>query len=86
MMVGVIYLLCAATALTCAVLLWRSYRRNSVRLLCWSSICFLGLAAENVMLYIDRIVFPTVDLSIYRNLLGIAALFALVYGLIWDSK
>ena len=85
-MAGLIYLLCAATALICAWLLWRSYRGNRVRLLLWSSICFWGLAAENIMLYVDRITFPNVDLSMYRHLIGFAALLALLYGLICESK
>lgn len=85
-MAGVIYLLCAATALVCAWLLWRSYRSTKVRLLFWSSACFIGLAAENVMLYIDLITFPNIDLSLYRHLLGLAAMTSLLYGLIWESK
>ena len=85
-MAGVIYLLCAATALACAALLWRSYRGNGVRLLFWSSICFLGLTAENVLLYIDLITVPNIDLSLYRHLVGLVALTALIYGLIWESK
>jgi hypothetical protein len=85
-MPGLIYSLCAATALTCSAMLWRSYRRNGVRLLFWSSVCFLGLAAESVLLYVDRIVYSQVDLSLYRNLLGLAALSSLIFALIWDSK
>jgi hypothetical protein len=85
-MAGLIYLLCAATAVACTVLLWRSYRTIRVRLLFWSSVCFLGLAAENILLYLDRITFPHVDLSMYRHLVGLAALFSLVYALVWDSN
>ena len=86
MAAGFIYLLCAATALMCALLLWRSYRGNHVRLLFWSSVCFAGLAAENVLLYLDHVTFPHVDLSPYRHAVGLAALAALIYGLVWESK
>ena len=85
-MAGLIYLLCAATALLCSGLLWRSYRTVKVRLLFWSSVCFFGLAVENVMLYIDRITFPDIDLSIYRHAIGLVAMLALLFGLIWESK
>ncbi|HVX14144.1 MAG TPA: DUF5985 family protein [Pirellulales bacterium] len=85
-MAVLIYLLCAATAAACTILLWRSYRINGVRLLFWSSACFLGLAVENVLLHLDRITFPHTDLSIYWNLVGLVSLLSLVYGLVWDSK
>ena len=85
-MAGLIYLLCAATSVACAGLLWRSYRGHGVRLLFWSSLCFVGLAAENVMLYLDRITFPHIDLALYRLLIGLAAMLSLIYGLIWESK
>lgn len=84
-MAGLIYLLCAATALVCSALLWRRCRTDRTQLLFWSSICFLGLAAENVLLYVDLVAFPSVDLSMYRNALGLAALALLVYALIWDA-
>jgi hydrogenase/urease accessory protein HupE len=85
-MAGAIYLLCAATSLACAGLLWRSYHSNGVRLLFWSSLCFFGLAIENTMLYLDQITFPKVDLSLYRHLIGLGAVLSLIYGLIWESK
>lgn len=85
-MPGLIYVLCAATALICAALLWRSYRRNGVRLLLWSSVCFLGLVVENLLLFADDVTPPHVDLALLRHLVGLAALVSLVYALIWESK
>ncbi|MGH7139189.1 MAG: DUF5985 family protein [Pirellulales bacterium] len=84
-MVGLIYLLCAGTALICAALLWRSHRSNGVRLLFWSSVCFVGLAVESILLYVDRVTLPHADLSIYRQLVGLAALVSLIYALVWES-
>ena len=43
-MAAIVYILCALTSLTCAVLLLRAYRQNGVRLLFWSGLCFIGLA------------------------------------------
>jgi hypothetical protein len=81
------YLLCTATALACAALLWRGYRRNGVRLLFWSAVCFLGLTLENAILFIDRIlVGPEVDLSLVRLSAAIVGVAALLYGLVWEKR
>lgn len=85
-MAELIYILCATTALICAILLWRGYRKTRVRLLFWSSLCFAGLVAENVLLYVDWDTPTEIDLSLYRNLVGMAALVSLIYALIWESK
>ena len=85
-MPGLVYVLCAATCLLCAVLLLRGYRKNGVRLLLWSGLCFLGLMVENIMLYFDVVLVPEVDLSLWRKIPGLAALVILLFGLIWDSK
>jgi hypothetical protein len=49
-------------------------------------VCFAGLLLENLMLYIDIVVVPSVDLSLWRKIPGLAALALLVFGLIWDSR
>lgn len=82
----IVYVLCAATSLACAVLLWRGYRQSGVRLLFWSSLCFAGLALENVFLILDLVIFPDVPLSLTRRLIGLASLALLLYGLVWESK
>ena len=43
-----VYLLCFATSSACAYLLARSYARTGTRLLLWSALCFLFLAANNL--------------------------------------
>lgn len=85
-MIGIVYLLCAATSFLGFVMLLRGYRRSGVRLLFWSSLCFLGLTLENVMLWVDLITGPNIDLSVIRRLLGLGGLTLLLFGLIWDSK
>jgi hypothetical protein len=85
-MPGVVYLLCAATCLLCAILLFRGYARSGVRLLFWSGLCFLGLMLDNVMLYIDVILVPDVSLEIWRKIPGLIALMLLLFGLVWESK
>jgi len=82
-----IYVLCALTSLICAVLLLRGYLRSRTRLLLWSSICFAGLLANNVMLYIDKVLYPTVDVLVWeRTLAALIGLALLLFGLIWDTE
>jgi energy-converting hydrogenase Eha subunit G len=83
---GLVYILCGATCLLCSCLLLRGYWQTSVRLLLWSGLCFLGLMADNVMLYIDLIVVPDVDLAVWRKAPGFVAIALLVFGLVWESK
>lgn len=82
---GAVYLLCAATSLTSAWLLWRAARKGGVRLLYWSSLCFLGMAINNLLLYADLIVGPSWDLSMAPNIANLVSLILLCYGLIWDA-
>jgi len=85
-MAELIYSLCALTSLTCAFLLLRSYRVSKSRLLLWSGVCFAGLTANNVLLVLDKIVFPMIDLSLCRRVVALGALLALLYGLVYDDK
>lgn len=85
-MAGMVYVLCALTSLACTVLLLRGYRQSGVRLLFWSGLCFLGLALNNGLLFVDRKVFPEVDLYLLRNLPALAGLMLLLYGLIWEAE
>jgi hypothetical protein len=81
-----VYLLCALTSLICASLLLRSYLANRTPLLFWSSLCFVGLAMNNILLFIDLVIVPTIDLSFYRSLCALIAVLVLVFGLIWDNE
>lgn len=84
---SIIYSLCALTSLTCLVLLWRSYRVTGSRLLFWSALCFLLLTVNNVLLVLDKIVFPVeVDLSLWRLVAALAAVALLLFGLVWEEE
>ena len=54
--------------------------------LLWSGLCFVGLTLNNLMLVIDKIIVPHVDLSIARVSLALIAMTVLLYGLIWDAE
>jgi CHASE2 domain-containing sensor protein len=82
-----IYILCALTSLICAILLLRGYVRSKTRLLLWTSICFIGLLANNVMLFIDKVLYPVVDVLVWqRAMAALAGVGILLFGLIWDSE
>ena len=82
----IVYVLCAATSFLCAALLLRAYGGSRVRLLLWSGLCFLLLAANNVLLFIDKIVVTGTDLALARALTALAGLAFLLYGLIWEAR
>lgn len=85
-MAAIIYSLCALTSIWCLVLLWRSWRTSGARLLFWSSLCFAALSVNNVLLVLDRIVWPVeVDLSMARLVAGLVAVALLLFGLIWEE-
>lgn len=81
-----VYLLCFLTSSACAWMLGRSYRRTGARLLLWSGLCFFFLAANNLVLVFDLLVFPDSDLRIGRLLLALAAVATLLFGFIWDLE
>lgn len=85
-MAETVYLLCALTSVFCAVLLWKSYIRTHTGLLLWSCLCFTGLAANNILLFIDLVVVPEVDLSRSRGICALAGMMALIFGLVWESR
>jgi hypothetical protein len=84
---GIIYALCALTALLCATLLLRTYvRGGGYRLLLWSGLCFAGLTLNNLLLVLDKVVFPHTDLSVWRSAVALVAMCILLYGLVWDAE
>jgi hypothetical protein len=84
-MAEAVYILCGVTSIACALLLLRGYRASRTRLLFWASLCFVGLAVDNVLLFADLVLLPNVDLFWWRMLAAVAAMFVLVYGLICES-
>jgi hypothetical protein len=81
-----IYLLGAATSLLVALMLLRQYLRSRTRLLLWSLICFAGLAVNNVLVYVDLVLYTGVDLSVHRSVAGAAAMAVMLYGLVWETR
>lgn len=81
-----VYVLCALTSILCAALLTGSWRRTRLPILLWSSVCFVGLAVNNVLLLLDLVVVATVDFSLWRTASALASVGLLVIGLIWERR
>jgi hypothetical protein len=81
-----VYLLCLATSLVCMVLLFRGYRRSRMKLLLWSALCFVGLAVNNLLLFVDLVILPVeIDLLPYRICTLLGAIALLLYGFVWEA-
>ena len=85
-MAEIVYVLCALTSVLCAGLLMRSYRANRSRLLLWSTLCFVGLAANNIFLLVDLVLVPDIDFRLVRSGTALSGLATLVIGLVWESR
>jgi hypothetical protein len=79
---NIVYILCAATSTLCAVLLVRGYRSSHARLLLWSAVCFVGLAANNILL-----LFPIPEEFVYLRIVpSILGAGALLCALVWEDR
>ena len=92
-MAEAVYILCAATSLLCAWMLFRGYARTRARFLLWSCLCFVALTLNNVLLFVDKVVFPDTELALSgvsaalaRTVIAVVGLSLLLYGLVWDAE
>ncbi|HEX9720537.1 MAG TPA: DUF5985 family protein [Ramlibacter sp.] len=85
-MAAFIYSLCALTCLAAFGLLLRSWRATRHRLLFWSALCFAFLSLNNILLVVDNLVLPQVDLSTPRLLSALLGVLLLLFGLVWEEE
>lgn len=85
-MAEAVYILCALTSLVCAGLLLRSWWHGRHKLLLWSALCFVGLMLNNAFLVADRLLAPSVDLTVIMKIPAVIGLAIFLFGLIWESK
>lgn len=81
-----LYAVCVLSSTACTVLLFRGYVKRRVRLLMWSAICFAGLSVNNVLLFVDLVLFPEIDLRLARLVPALIGMLFLLYGFIWDVE
>ena len=85
-MAPAVYILGAATTLVCALFLLRGYRQVRQPLLLFSGLCFAGLALSNLLVFVDLVVIPEIDLFPWRLGTAIVAMSLLLYGLIREKR
>ena len=81
-----LFMLAALTSFGCMALLFRGYARTGVRLLLWSALCFIFLTANNVLLFVDNVIAPELDLRPYRLLAALVGISCLLYACIWEAE
>lgn len=79
---SIVYILCFLTSAACAWLLFASFLKVRQRLLAWSALCFGLIAAANLLVFVDIIVLPDVDLLLLRQLMNFVAIAVMIYGLV----
>lgn len=83
---AIVYLLCFVMSGLCAYLLSAAYARQRQRLLLWSGLCFLLLALENLLVFADFVLPPSIVLVPYRLAVSLAAIVLLLFGFIWEIE
>ena len=85
-MAELVYVLCSATSLFCAVLLFRSYLRQRSKLLLYATLCFVGLALNSIALFVDLAILADVDLRPVRTPIALVSMMLITTGLVWESR
>ncbi len=86
MVSNLVYLLCFLASALCAGLLLRQYRNVASPILLWSSTCFTLLAITNLLVVIDKVLLPELDLRLARLLMTLIAVMVLLVGFIWEAE
>ena len=86
MMALLIYALCALLSLAIAAMLWRQHARTRSRLLYWTALCFSGLSLNNLLLVVDKLLAPGIDLGLLRQVTALMALGVMLVGLTWEDE
>lgn len=81
-----VYLLCLATSIVCAGLLLRGYLGTRSKLLLWTAVSFGFLALNNLGLVADKLLFPDLYLTPFRQVTAGLALGVLLYGFVWETE
>ena len=82
----VLYFLAVLTSGACMVLLFRAYASSGIRLLLWSGLCFVALTVNNVLLFLDLVLLPDIDLRAYRLAANLIGVLLLLYAFIWETE
>ena len=83
----VLFGLAVFTSAACTALLLRGYLQTGMRILMWSTLCFVCLTINNLLLFLDLVVLPaSVDLRLFRHSVALIGMLFLIYGFIRESE
>jgi hypothetical protein len=80
-----VYLLCTVSCAACAVYSWYGYRNRLNPFCFWIGLCFGFLTFSNILMYLDLVVFNSVDLLTIRNTFTLVGLGTLIFGLVREQ-
>jgi hypothetical protein len=80
-----VYLLCAVTCGACTLLLLRGYWVRRSRLLYWCALAFCAFGVGNILLCVDLLLVPQMDLMFVRNLVTLLGVVLMLRGLISEE-
>lgn len=80
----IVYLLCMFSSGLCAWLLMARYRRARQALLLWTSLCFCLLTVNSLLVFVDIVMLPDIDLTFLRSISSLLAVSVLLYGFVWE--
>ena len=83
---NLVYLLCFLTSALCAGLLVRQYAVSRTPILLWSAACFVFLSVSNLLVVVDYLVLPEINLRPPRQVLTLLAVSVLLFGFIWEVE
>lgn len=83
---GIVYVACFLASALCAGLLVRQNTRQPSPVLLWSAACFVLLAFSNLIVVIDMLMLPDVNLRLGRLVLTLLAVSVLLFGFIWEAE
>lgn len=86
-MAEIVYGLCFFLSVVCSILLFRKYRKSRSKLLLWTGSSFTLIAFNNLVLFVDLVVFPQVEFGggLLRVMSGAIGGCVLLFGLIWET-
>ena len=82
---ALVFFLCMVASALCMALLVRAWRRSGTALLLWSSLCFVFLALNNLLVFLDIVILPQSDLLPLRHVASLGAVSVLLVGFIWEA-
>jgi hypothetical protein len=83
---ALVFALCCAASVLCAVLLIRSYVRTKRRFLLWCALSFGLIAINNTLVLLDILWPPEGNLIVYRQVATLSAVVIMIYGFMWEVE